>query len=638
MGLFMLLVFVISCHEKPASGPKDLQIAFLSDVHLQNLYGQLSDSDFKGVFNPENGRYVLGRTMEAQLHSTRLFNENYFAFLAALDDVVRRGVKFVVLPGDFSDDGQPLNVRGLQEILHDYESKYGLQFIATTGNHDPVRPFAMDAGKTDYLGAGGKRQALMSREGMYQPKSEDENPVVITTDIHKMGYAEILDQMGDFGFFPKQSDRYWETAFSDYSYDDYSFEKASREAALDNRKYPVPPTDFLLPDVSYLEEPVDGLWLLAIDGNVYVPKEDAALDGANPENYEGASIGYNQVLTHKQHLLSWVTKVCREAKKRGKTLIAFSHYPMVEFYDDASPEIRKLFGDHRMELHRVPAEEVARTFAEAGIRLHFGGHLHINDTGIRTYEDGKFLVNVQIPSLAAYIPAYKLLTIHDAENMEVETIKLDSVSRFNELFPLYEKEYAYLDSLQSPSIWNPAILNAANYHDYTAFHLKELVRLRFLNEDWPEDLRNFLIGSTGQEMLDYLLLNTRNTAAATATGTATGTGTGTGTGTATATETATGTATATATGDWTGQDLIYDFYRLRSADQLAVPDIGAERMEDYQHFFQLVKQAVPKPESAARIGQLKDLADIFEHFLNGAPADHFSIRLSAKDAILVPLN
>ncbi len=56
------------------------------------------------------------RTMAAQLQSTRLFNENYFAFKAALDDVVRRKVKLVVLPGDFSDDGQSLHIRGLKQL------------------------------------------------------------------------------------------------------------------------------------------------------------------------------------------------------------------------------------------------------------------------------------------------------------------------------------------------------------------------------------------------------------------------------------------------------------------------------------------------------------------------------------------
>jgi len=610
MALAMLLFFISSCSEKKSVQPRDLQVAFLSDVHLQNLYGKLSDADFKGVLNPENGRYVLGRTMEAQLHSTRLFNENYFAFLAALDDVVSRGVKYVVLPGDFSDDGQPLNVRGLQEILHDYESKYGVQFVVTTGNHDPVRPFTMDAGKTDYLGDGGKRQVLMSQKGMYTPENQDENPVVITKDIHKMGYAGILEEMADFGFFPKQSDVYWESPFSSYTYDDYSFEEANKEAGLENRKYPIPPTNYLLPDVSYLEEPVEGLWLLAIDANVYVPKEEASGDGSNPENYQGASIGYNQVLTHKQHLLCWVKRVCREAEKRRKTLIAFSHYPMVEFYDDASPEIRQLLGDHTMELHRVPAEEVARTFADAGIRLHFGGHMHINDTGIRTYDDGKFLVNVQIPSLAAYPPAYKLMTIHNPKEMEIQTIQLDSVPRFKELFPLYKCEYAYLDSLESPAIWNLDILKATNYIDYTAFHLKELVRLRFLNDDWPSDLRAFIVGSTGQQMIDFVSKNSQSVEL----------------------------DSVFDIGDWCGMDLIDDFYRLRSADKLAFPDIGNEQLEQYQRFFSLVEQAKPKADAAVRIEQLKGLGRIFEHFMNGAPANHFMINLNSQDSILVAVD
>ncbi len=614
MALVMLFLLISACTSKQTEQPKDIKIAFLSDVHLQNLYGKLSDNDFKGVLNPGNGRYVLGRTMEAQLHSTRLFNENYFAFLAALDDVVRRGVKYVVLPGDFSDDGQPLNVRGMQEILHDYESKYGLQFVVITGNHDPVRPFATDAGKTDYLGADGKNQVLMSKSGMYTPKDPKENPVVITNDIHKMGYAGIMSEMGDFGFFPKPGDVYWETPFSTYNYDDYSFEKAKQEAQMKIRQYPIPPTNSLLPDVSYLEEPVQGLWLLAIDGNVYLPKEKAAADGADPENYEGASIGYNQVLTHKMHLLDWVKKVCREAEKRGKTLIAFSHYPMVEFYDDASPGIRQLLGDQSMELHRVPAEEVARTFAEAGIKLHFGGHMHINDTGIRTYDDGKFLVNVQVPSLAAYIPAYKLLTIHNSSLIEIETIQLDSVPRFKELFPLYEREYACLDSLKSPSIWNREILSTANYHDYTAWHLKELVRLRFLKADWPTDLRKFIVGSTGREMLDYLVQNSRGA------------------------ETETETETDFNAGDWTGQDLIYDLYRLRSADKLAFPDIGKERLGQYQRFFALVEQATPNTEAAERVEQLRGIGRILDHFMQGAPADHFYINLNSSDSILVAVD
>ncbi|MCK5440733.1 MAG: metallophosphoesterase, partial [Maribacter sp.] len=71
----------------------------MSDVHLQDIYATFSDTDYKGVKNPLTGEFNIIRTMEAQLHSTRLFNENYFAFLAALEDAAQKGIRIIALPG-----------------------------------------------------------------------------------------------------------------------------------------------------------------------------------------------------------------------------------------------------------------------------------------------------------------------------------------------------------------------------------------------------------------------------------------------------------------------------------------------------------------------------------------------------------
>src|SRR5690606_4518111 len=111
------------------------------------------------------------------------------------------------------------------------------------------------------------------------------------------------------------------------------------------------------------------------------------------------------------------------------TLIAFSHYPMVDFNDDASHELKSLFGANKMQLQRVPTEEVAQQFADAGIQIHFGGHMHINDTGVRTTAKGNTLFNIQTPSLAAYMPAYKILTIHSNEEVEVETVVISKAAK-----------------------------------------------------------------------------------------------------------------------------------------------------------------------------------------------------------------
>ena len=135
----LLLILLSSCKSVNTIN-EPTQIAFMADVHLLDVYGELKDIGYKGV-ELENGKKAIIRTMDTQLRSTRLFNENYFAFLTALDEVVKRGIKYVVLPGDFSDDGQPINIRGLNRVLNHYAKEHGLSFFVTTGNHDPTRPF-----------------------------------------------------------------------------------------------------------------------------------------------------------------------------------------------------------------------------------------------------------------------------------------------------------------------------------------------------------------------------------------------------------------------------------------------------------------------------------------------------------------
>ncbi|MFA9370846.1 MAG: metallophosphoesterase [Labilibaculum antarcticum] len=599
--LAILLIGSNACEQEPQAN-ESIQIAFMADVHLSDIYGEFQDSDYRGVLNPANGKFVIARTMEAQLNSTRIFNENYFAFLAALDDVVKRNIKFVVLPGDFSDDGQPFNVRGLKKILDSYSDKYGINFIATTGNHDPVRPFAMDAGKKDFLGEGGKPQVIMSTDRLYIPLSSEENPVVVTKDICRMGYKEVITTLGDFGFFPKKEDLYWETPFTSYTYNDYDFDKAFEQASLNKRNYSIPPFKASIPDVSYLVEPEKDLWFLAIDANVYVPNKNAEADFMNPDNYQGSSTGYSNVLTHKKHLISWVKKVSTEADRLGKTLIVFSHYPMIDFNDDASSHIKNLMGEGKMQLHRVPGEDVARTFSQAGIKLHFGGHMHINDTGIRKFKDGTGLVNVQIPSLAAYIPAYKILTVKNRNLMEVETVVIDSVPRFKEIFPIYEQEYAYLKRVGAKDIWNKNILSATTYHEFTNWHLKELVRLRFLKKDWPVKFRDFLLNATGKKLLNY---------------------------------TNSIVADSSLFEKWTGFDMIFDFYRLRSADKLAIKDIGLDRIKQYQIIIESLLRSSNDSNSLNNEVQndFYEFAEIFHHFLTGAPADHFQINLKNTELV-----
>ncbi|WP_149207473.1 metallophosphoesterase family protein [Flavobacterium johnsoniae] len=593
-AILVLLFFLSSCKSQQNT-KKEVQIAFIADAHLQDIFAKFEDSNYQGIPNPVTGEYANIRTMNSQLHSTRIFNENYFTFLEALNDIVKRGIKQVVLPGDFSDDGQPVHVRGLRKILNEYSQKYGLSFYVTTGNHDVVRPFSQDAIKTDFLGKEGKEQIISSSPDNLG-KSKKELEPIITADIKNWGYKETINEMRDFGFLPKKTDLYWETPFSNYNYDNYNFEEAQKESVLEKRTYLIKNTNLYLPDASYLVEPIKGIWLLAIDANAYVPNEKLSGEPNNPHDFSGANTGYNNVLIYKNHLLNWVKKVAGEAKQKGKTLIAFSHYPMVDFNDDASPELKQLFGANKMQLQRVPDEEVAQQFANAGIQIHFGGHMHINDTGVRTSAKGNTLFNIQTPSLAAYMPAYKILTIHTNSDLEVETVVIGKVNKFNSLFPFYEQEYAHLKEIKSKEIWNKEILNAKDYEGFTNWHLKELVRLRFLPEDFPADFLKSIVNLSGK---DLLLINNDKSEIDSLL--------------------KSNSFTISDFESWTGFDMIFDFYRLKSADELAFSKIGKKRLKQYELICsQLKKSNDPK---------LVLWAAIFLKTMNGEPSDHFKIDL-----------
>ena len=535
-------------------GNAQTQIAFISDAHIQDV----------------DGHAERVRSMEVQVQSTRLFNENYYALLAALDDVARRNIRWVVLPGDLTDNGQFFNQQKIKNILHSYTQRKGMRFFVTTGNHDPALPLGLMQKNAHFLAVDGSR---------------------VTREDSCAGYVSQMECYADFGFFPRKDDCYWESPFTSYTYDKYSYEDACRESVLSKRTYTL--CDSLTAtDASYLVEPVDGLWLLAIDGGVYLPKE--MKDGK--WSYQGSSAGYNLVLKHKPFLLPWVRKVVEEAQKRHKTLVAFSHYPLVDFNDGVSESVRQMWGDRRFDLHRVPEAEVSEAFLQAGLRLHFAGHMHVNDTGIWEGKDGKHLYNIQVPSIATYVPAYKILTIESDEVFRVETVALDTVPGFDSLFPLYRAEYQS-DSLRGHSpVWNKEILSARTYGEFCDYQFRDLARLRFIPRDLPESWRACLV-FTGAQMLEAVSGEEKSDDADWT--------------------------------DWCMKDLVLDLYRLRYAERLALEDIPRTRLAVYRYLFDRARISTFR---SAEVEMVKGLGTLFLAFLNGEPCQNFVIDLE-KDAI-----
>lgn len=572
---------------------REIEVAFLSDIHLQDVYATLHSADFKGVFHPKTGKYATIRSMKSQLNSTRLFNENYFAFIQALEDLKHKGIRLVVLPGDFTDDGQPMNVLALQGILERYAEACGMRFFLTTGNHDPVKPYGGIGGKKDFLAADGSEQAIAGDADFFPSEK-----VAVSSQINYWGYEEITHALSDFGFFPAAQDLFWAHPFQELDVDGYDFRRAMENSRLDQRLYKTENSEKLVPDASYVVEPVAGIWLLALDGNVYT------LSGAN---WSGSSVGFNQAVTAKRHQLDWIKKVAMEAEKRGKTLISFSHYPLVDFHDTASDAMKSLFGEQKFQLARVPSRETSREYTNAGIRIHFAGHMHINDTGVFTdAASGKTLVNVQVPSLAAFPPAYKTLTFPEPGIAEIATIQLEAVDRMDEFFDLYRREQQWLLQTNDPKRWDPRILHANDYLDYTRNHLLQLTKSRFIPSDWPENLAVLLRGlrleeldrwtsmrpETGEVFLREKLQKLNGPKRR----------------------------------DGFSPELIDDFYLVKNGDELGKNLIPPVRLRFYEGLFSELAER-PLSEEQALDAQLVRFFYIFEKLFHSLPSDHFFIDL-----------
>ena len=598
-SIFCVLVCLFVSLSVKANEKELAQIAVLPDIHFHDVYAQFSDNSYAGIPLTKNKNAVI-RSMSAQLRSTRLFNENYFALKQALKNIVNQGTKIVILPGDFTDDGQPLHIKGLDKILTAFEKKHGLRFFITNGNHDPSRPHDTPAGKSNFLDKHGQELAIFSHQHSRCKNAQTQKQLICSDDVMESGYASIINTLKTKGFFPDKRDLYWATPFSDYAPNYYDFIVAKQQSDLANRQWKICRNGKTkickqVIDSSYVVEPIEGIWLLAIDANVYVPQikngQFAGFSGSGNQ-------GYNGVVQFKPQLLDWIKNVVEQAKANGKKLISFSHFPMAPYYDGQEERIKKWLGPLAMQMIRSPNEETIQALLDTGLTFHIGGHMHINDTQSLNRNDDTGLVNIQAPSIAAYRPAFKTLSVYQNGIGKLTTQLLSNVDNFDSFFPLYRREQAYLSEIKSKNQWNKRILNSNSYNEFADTHLRELARLRFIPEEWLmlEDKNEFLQTSAwdvinsqfsdSKDLFTWLQLNNLSNADL----------------------------------QWTILDLMHDLYRYRNAGSLAHLDVSPQRNKIYDAMTLLLQCKLNKEHKLTQNVVLPALK-LLQGFRIGEPDD-----------------
>ncbi|MBP1861409.1 metallophosphoesterase family protein [Rhizobium herbae] len=569
---------------------KHPRIAVIADAHFHDLY---ADYGFPGIV--QGDRRLTFRLLADTARSTRVFNESYFAFHHALDEIAASGIRHVVLLGDYSDDGQVETVKGVKRVLDDYAARFGMRFYATVGNHD-------------IFGAAGRHRAkrFMNEDGSYSILSSDPHmrdrgahSVIASDRMYCRGYPDGLDAMADFGFFPRPGDLHWETPFGT---------DGNPAARFYQVQSPDGKTTRSLMDASYLVEPFPGVWLLMIDANVFVP-----VDGVSPgeagDLADSTSAGWNAMLTHKRFVLDWMKDIAGRARHEGKCLLAFSHYPVLDPLDATVDDEVALLGRTGMS-ERIPTRAVAEALIAAGIDIHFSGHLHVNDTARHDNGD-RFLINVAMPSLVAFPGAYKVVTVGE-QRIDIETVGINAMPLDADLRLAYDKEIVP-SRLEAGSL-----LDVDDYGGFLFEHLAHLVGRRYLKREWPKDI-TAMIRTLDLDDLAALALIDEPVAAVDAIATLAAARTD-----AELQQRLAAAGAGAAQLSVTAMEFLADWYRLRMGSELAFDWITRERMASYRAVGQLFADGNWSDTNATQ-ARFALIFRMFWKYASGLPSGNFSI-------------
>lgn len=153
--------------------------------------------------------------------------------------------------------------------------------------------------------------------------------------------------------------------------------------------------------LSYVSEPVNGVWVMGIDACHYSPVSETA-----------GSIS--------DATLTWVKSIIAKSKTQNKLLISMMHHGMVEHFAGQST----LFPEYVIS----DWQNVSAILADLGLKVVFTGHYHAQDVVKKTSTSG-FVFDIETGSTVTAPCPYRTVTLNTAlKTLKVESKKITDVS------------------------------------------------------------------------------------------------------------------------------------------------------------------------------------------------------------------
>ena len=139
--------------------------------------------------------------------------------------------------------------------------------------------------------------------------------------------------------------------------------------------------------LSYVNEPINGLWIITIDANKYYLNTGTIATGSG---------------VIKPETMTWVKAQLAKAQSKGKVVIGMMHHGLIEHFQ----------GQQMLDYGYVDdnSDSDVNALIDAGLKIILTGHYHANDITKREY-NGKFIFDVETGSLVNYPCSYRMLTV-----------------------------------------------------------------------------------------------------------------------------------------------------------------------------------------------------------------------------------
>ncbi|WP_005035941.1 metallophosphoesterase family protein [Holophaga foetida] len=173
--------------------------------------------------------------------------------------------------------------------------------------------------------------------------------------------------------------------------------------------------------LSYVAEPVPGLWVFALDSCDYADN----LTNGTPTTAGRLS----------QATQAWVLGLLPVAKASGKSVIGMMHHGVVEHYTGQGTQ----FSEYLVSDYGT----VGKTLADAGLKVIFTGHFHANDISQADFTSSK-LYDCETGSLVTAPSPYRFASADlDKKTLALSTSQITSIPSHETDFVSWANTFLY---------------------------------------------------------------------------------------------------------------------------------------------------------------------------------------------------